>query len=170
MTHAWIGIALVALLLACGGEQAPDSTSGAEGTGGSGEAVDFTLPDLNGAAMKLSDHRGKVVIVDFWATWCPPCLFQVPELNKLAAAHAAAGDLEVIGVAVDIDGAEVVGPWTEEQNVAYTILLGDEKLAREFGAVGFPTLAVVRADGSIHSLHVGLIEHDELEDLVLAAK
>jgi thiol-disulfide isomerase/thioredoxin len=170
------GLALLLIVLGCGAEpspQAPPAEADAVGEAGFSEApdaVDFTLGDMAGTSMNLSDHRGKVVIVDFWATWCPPCLFQVPELNKLHAAHAGAQDLAVIGVAVDIDGADVVGPWIEEQGVEYTILLGDEKLAREFGAVGFPTLAVVRADGSIHSLHVGLVEHDELEELVAAAQ
>ncbi len=176
MKHRWLGPACLALLLACSAEPAPQTPSAdGAGAGEAGaavalDAVDFTLADVNGTPVNLSDHRGKIVIVDFWATWCPPCLFQVPELNKLRAAHIETDDIAVIGVSVDVEGAEVVGPWIEEQGVEYTILLGDEQLAREFGAVGFPTLAVVRPDGSIHSLHVGLVEHDELEELVAAAR
>jgi thiol-disulfide isomerase/thioredoxin len=130
------------------------------------DAMDFTLPDLDGNPIRLADYRGKTVIVDFWATWCPPCLFQVPELNKLQAAHADAGDVVVIGVAVDVEGAEVVAPWAAEQGVAYQLVLGDEDVAREFGAMGFPTLVVIWADGEIDSRHVGLIELEELESLV----
>lgn len=161
-----LGLCLV-VVLACSAE--PDAGAG-KGATEELETVDFTLGTLDGSPVNLSDHRGKVAIVDFWATWCPPCVFQVPELNKLRAAHENAGDVAVLGVAVDVEGAEVVGPWVEEQGVEYTILIGDEQLAREFGAVGFPTLAVVRADGTIHSLHVGLIELDELEELVSAAQ
>jgi thiol-disulfide isomerase/thioredoxin len=131
-----------------------------------GLAPDFTLPLLDGGSVTLSELRGKTVIVDFWATWCPPCVFQVPELNRLHAVHREAGDVVVIGVAVDVDGAEAVGPWVEEQKVEYQIALGDEDLAVRFGAVGFPTLVVVTPDGHIDSLHVGLIEYDELEALV----
>jgi thiol-disulfide isomerase/thioredoxin len=131
-------------------------------------APDFTLADLAGRPVTLSEHRGKTVIVDFWATWCPPCVFQVPELNKLAAAHAESDDLVVIGVSVDVDGVEVVASWVEEQGVAYTIVMGDEDLAREFGALGFPTLVVVTPDGRIDSRHVGLIEYQHLEELVAA--
>ena len=129
-------------------------------------APDFTLPDVHGNEVSLSDYRGKVVVIDFWATWCPPCIFQVPELNQLWSAHKDAGNVAVVGVAVDVEGAEVVAPWIEQEGVEYQILIGDERLAREFGAMGFPTLAIITPEGNIESLHVGLIELDELESLI----
>jgi thiol-disulfide isomerase/thioredoxin len=156
----WLLVAALLSLSGCGspeGGQAPAALQ---------PAPDFTLPLLDGGSVTLSDFRGKTVIVDFWATWCPPCVFQVPELNRLHSAHREAGDVVVIGVAVDVDGAEAVGPWVAEQKVGYRIALGDEDLAVRFGAVGFPTLVVVTPDGHIDSLHVGLIEYDELEALV----
>ncbi len=130
------------------------------------QAPAFTLPDLQGRSVRLADFEGRTVVIDFWATWCPPCLFQVPELNAFWKKHRDAGDVAVVGVAVDAEGAEVVGPWVEEQGVEYPILMGDEELARRFGAQGFPTLAIVRPDGSLDSLHVGLIEVADLEALV----
>lgn len=126
----------------------------------------FTLKDVAGKPVSLADFRGRTVVVDFWATWCPPCVYQVPELNKLWLAHRELGDLAVIGVAVDVEGVEVVGPWVEKQGVEYPIVMGDETLAREFGVLGFPTLAIVDPDGNIESLHVGLIEFEELESLL----
>ena len=131
-----------------------------------GQAPDFTLTDLQGRSVRLADFKGRAVVIDFWATWCPPCLFQVPELNAFWKKHRAAGDIVVVGVAVDAEGAEVVGPWVAEQGVEYPILMGDEALARRFGAQGFPTLAIVRPDGSLDSLHVGLIEVADLEALL----
>jgi thiol-disulfide isomerase/thioredoxin len=158
--------------LACGGREEKDAARTAEGEPAlpaASEAVaapDFHLSDLSGKPMSLSDLRGKTVVIDFWATWCPPCVFQVPELNKFWQANKDAGDVTVIGVAVDAEGASVVAPWVKEQGVQYPILLGSETLAKDFGALGFPTLVVVRPDGKIDSLHVGLIELAELEKIL----
>jgi thiol-disulfide isomerase/thioredoxin len=157
-----------AILMGCGAET-PGESDAASPDAGSAEYVDFTLPDLEGQPVHLADYRGKIVIIDFWATWCPPCIFQVPELNAFWETHQAAGEVMVIGVAVDVEGAEVVGPWAEEHGVSYSLVIGDENVAREFGAMGFPTLVIVRRDGSVDSRHVGLVEAEELEELVAAA-
>jgi peroxiredoxin len=165
------GLLLAALALAislggCSAESSDDSL-GADPKP-RGAAVDFTLPDLAGKPVRLADFRGNTVILDFWATWCPPCILQVPELNEFWAVHKDVGDVMVIGVSVDVEGAEIVSPWAEEQDIAYPLVIGNEELAREFGAVGFPTLVIVRPDGRIDSLHVGVIESEELEALVAA--
>jgi thiol-disulfide isomerase/thioredoxin len=158
----------VGISLGCGSET-PGGSDAASTEAEPAEYVDFTLPDLGGELVSLAAYRGKVVIIDFWATWCPPCIFQVPELNAFWETHRITGEVMVIGVAVDVEGAEVVGPWAEENGVDYQLVIGDEDVAREFGAMGFPTLVIVRPDGSIDSRHVGLIEAAELEELVAAA-
>jgi peroxiredoxin len=165
--RAWIGAALALAWTGCGAEEPVVCRAPAE----AGEqtagmlAPDFTLPDLQGRPVRLSDYRGKAVFIDFWATWCLPCVFQVPELNKLAAAHGADGDVAVIGVSVDVGGPAVVAPWAEEHDVRYTIVFGDEELAAEFGVFGFPTMVLVGPEGELISRHVGLIEYDTLEAL-----
>jgi len=163
--RAW-PFALLAGLLLFGCSGGEDESAGARGTPPGGTLANFTLPDLDGNPVRLADFRGKTVVLDFWATWCPPCVFQIPELNKFCEAHKDTGDVVVIGVSVDAEGAEVVAPWAEEQGVTYTLVIGDENLAQDFGAMGFPTLVIVAPDGRIHSRHVGLIEVDELESLV----
>jgi thiol-disulfide isomerase/thioredoxin len=162
---ACVGAALALVWLGCAAEE-PTASPAAADAGRGTPAPDFTLPDLQGKPIRLSEFRGKAVIIDFWATWCPPCIFQVPELNKLAAAHREQGDVVVIGVSVDVEGPAVVAPWVEEHAVRYTIVFGDEELAAEFGVFGFPTLVIVGPEGEIDSRHVGLIEYDTLEELV----
>jgi thiol-disulfide isomerase/thioredoxin len=163
-----IVIAIAGWMAACSNQGDGETTSGAEASEPT-ELVEFSLPDLDGALIDLADYRGKTVLLDFWATWCPPCEFQVPELNALRKAHAGQGDVMVIGVAVDVEGAEVVSPWAEKHKVEYQLVIGSEDVARDFGAMGFPTLIVIRPDGSIDSRHVGLIDTAELEELVAEA-
>jgi thiol-disulfide isomerase/thioredoxin len=166
---ATLGCLVLALALAACSDAPSGQAGGAEPQAES-EPMDFTLPDLEGTPVHLADFRGKTVIIDFWATWCPPCIFQVPELNEFWIANEARGDVMVIGVAVDVEGAEVVSPWAEEQGVEYQLVIGDEEVARDFGAMGFPTLVILRPDGSIDSRHVGLIEAEELEELVATSR
>jgi peroxiredoxin len=129
-------------------------------------APEFTLADLEGEVVRSADLRGKTVVIDFWATWCPPCEFQVPELNRFWESHSADGDVVVLGVSVDVDTDDVVREWAQKKGVDYRVLVGGEELARRFGALGFPTLYVLAPDGSIAVEHVGLIEVADLEGVL----
>jgi thiol-disulfide isomerase/thioredoxin len=135
--------------------------------GGGGAAPEWTLEDLSGVPVSLAALRGRPVVIDFWATWCTPCEFQIPVLNQL---HERYGDrVEVIGIAVDAGGREAVAPFATERGIAYRVLLGDESLAQRYGALGYPSLYVIRADGTIDSAHVGLVDPEALEAAVEAA-
>ena len=158
---------LAVLLLALAG--CPDAPPGAPDTADRAEAPAFTLHDLSGREVSLAALRGRVVVIDFWATWCAPCEFQIPILNGFWAARRGAG-VEVLGVAVDAEGASVVGPFTDEHGVRYPVLLGDEGLARDFGALGFPTLFVVGPSGRIESMHTGVIDAETLGAAVRSAR
>ena len=130
-------------------------------------APGFVLQQLGSPAqIDFADLAGKIVIVDFWATWCVPCEFQVPALNAFYDAHRTDSDVALFGISIDTDGPDVVAEWTEEKGVRYPILLGDDELAREFGAEGFPTVVIVGQDGLIDSRHAGLIQQSELEEIV----
>ena len=131
----------------------------------------FSLPTLGAdSAVSLESLRGKTVILDFWATWCTPCEFQVPELNAFHEAHRADSDVALFGISIDTEGPDVVARWTTEKGVRYPILLADEELAMQYGAQGFPTVVVIRGDGTIDSRHAGLIQQAELEEILDAIR
>ena len=158
---------VLAVVVGCGADSEGGAGAGEPGVAAEEPldlAPNFTLKDMNGGDVTLSDLKGKTVVIDFWATWCPPCEFQVPELNAFWQAHREDGDVAVLGISVDTEGPEVVGAWIAEKGVDYPILLGDDDLARRFGAMGFPTLVIVAPNGSVDSRHVGLIEHGDLEE------
>ena len=123
-------------------------------------APEFTLDRLGGGQASLVDFRGKPVLVDFWATWCEPCEESIPVL--LAFQEKYAGRVQVLGVSVDWE-REAVAPFAKEHGMTYPVLFGDESLALDYGAPGFPALFVVDADGRIAEAHVGVATLAELE-------
>ncbi len=175
-------VLLISLLLACSAAEPVDAPVEAEGLPAAAlapetepeptaaaerrAAPEFALANLDGDLVRSDELRGKIVVLDFWATWCPPCEFQVPELNAFRESHASEPDVVVLGVSVDVEGPEVVGEWVTQKDVQYDVLVGGEELARRFGALGFPTLYVLAPDGTIEMEHVGLIEVADLESLV----
>jgi thiol-disulfide isomerase/thioredoxin len=128
-------------------------------------APGFTLPDLDGGEVSLASLRGRPVVIDFWATWCAPCVHQIPVLNAFQEAHP---EVPVLGIAVDVDGREVVAPFAEEHGIAYRVLLGDDALARRYGAFGFPTLFLLDRDGAVAAAHAGVVSREELEEALAA--
>jgi thiol-disulfide isomerase/thioredoxin len=126
-------------------------------------APDFELERLGGGEVALSELRGKPVIVDFWATWCAPCEDSIPVLVAFQKKYA--GRVQVLGVSVDWD-REAVAPFAEEHGMNYPVLFGNESLALDYGAPGFPALFVVDARGRIAEAHVGVATLPELEAAV----
>ncbi len=120
-------------------------------------APEFSLPVLDGGELSLESLRGKTVVLDFWATWCAPCVFQIPILNALASEYADRG-VVVLGVAVDVEGREAVAPFAAQEGIQYPILLGDEELAKLFGAPGFPYSLVIDPQGQIVARHMGITD------------
>ena len=117
-------------------------------------APKFRLTDITGKPLNLSDDQGKVVLVDFWATWCVPCRWEVPDLVELQQKYRASG-LRVIGISMD-DEAEPIRKFYEDFEMNYPVAMGGDPLSNLFGGVpGLPTTFLIGGDGRIHDKHVG---------------
>ncbi|GMR21127.1 MAG: TlpA disulfide reductase family protein [Gammaproteobacteria bacterium] len=136
----------------------------------SDKLIDFTLPDLQGNSRSLSEWQGKVILLNFWATWCAPCREEVPLFVALQNQYSVKG-LQVIGVAMDSKSA--VAKFAREFNINYPLLIGNENLiplmeqyGNPYGSLPFSVL--MRTDGSIVHRKIGAYGKQELSDLVLA--
>jgi len=118
--------------------------------------------DANGNSVKLSDYRGKVVLLNFWATWCGPCALEIPWFIDFEQQYKSRG-LEVIGVSMDDDGWNVVKPYIAEHKVNYRVLLGNDSVTQLYGGVdSLPTTFLVDREGKFaFSPHVGLVGKNE---------
>lgn len=97
-------------------------------------AADFSLVDMQGKTHHLADYRGKWVLVNFWATWCKPCLSEIPELNSLHSAHKDK-DLVVIGIATDSGASEKIAEFAKEHGIVYPVVVGNRKLSAQMGVI-----------------------------------
>jgi peroxiredoxin len=150
----------LALLLAAGcgrnGGRASSSSgaAGAPAISGPGAAEgamapEFKLPDIDGRSVSLSDFKGKVVVVNFWATWCPPCRAEVPDFVRMQAKYRDRG-LQFVGLSIDAGGAHDVRPFAQENDINYPMLIANDEVAREYGGiVGIPTSFVIDRHGKI---------------------
>lgn len=120
-----------------------------------GQVPDFTLESTNGSSVSLADSNGKIRVIDFWATWCPPCRKGIPEFVELYDEYKGQG-VEVIGISMDQGGMDVVRPFAERMNMNYPVLLGDAKVVADFGGVkAIPTAFVVDQKGNIIKKYIG---------------
>ena len=125
-------------------------------------APEFTLIDASGAKVKLSDYKGKVVLLNFWATWCGPCALEIPWFMEFEQKYKSQG-FEVLGVSMDDDGWAAVKPYIAEHKVNYRVLLGNDSVSQLYGGLdALPTTYILDRDGRVaFPVHVGLIDKGE---------
>jgi len=132
--------------------------------GGEGSlAPAWKLQDLAGKTVSSEDFKGKVVVLDFWATWCPPCRAEIPGLIDLQKTYEKRG-LMVVGVSLDQDGVDAVRSFVKKYGMNYPVLVGDDKIQRAFGGFdAIPVTLVIDREGHIVKRHLGLTGKDEFE-------
>ena len=158
-------VAATALLIAIAIGCSSVKVSSSKGDKGRKPASDFTLKDAGGKTVKLSDFKGKVVLLDFWATWCGPCKIEIPWFMEFQRQYKDQG-FTVIGVSMD-DGWPVVRTFVQQMKMNYPVLLGDDEAASSFGGVEvLPTTFIIDKEGRIVSTHMGLVSKDEMEDTI----
>lgn len=162
----WLGAFLLAATawVGCG----EPSEEGFDSRAYNPRAPEFEHPDLDGQVIRLADYRGKVVVLDFWATWCHPCIYQPAEFNHFLAEEES-GQVVVLGLEIGNASVEEIREWSQQHDAEadYPILVGvDLDLANRYGAMGFPTLVVVDGEGRIDSMHEGVASAEQLREFV----
>lgn len=127
---------------------------------GKEKASDFSLKSVEGKIVKLSDYKGKIVIIDFWATWCPPCRKGIPDLISIQSEFKK--DVVVIGISLDQGNTlKDVKPFIKDYGINYPVVYGDEKVVMDYGNIqAIPTTFIVDQKGIIVDKHVGLVSKD----------
>jgi len=127
------------------------------------KAPNFVLKSSDGTTYELNKYKGKVVVVNFWATWCGPCRKEIPDFIEVYKKYEEKG-LEIIGISLDRDGWAKVKPFVKANNISYPIVVDDANVAPSFGKIEFiPTTFIVDKNGNIVDEHVGGMSKTQLE-------
>lgn len=132
-----------------------------------GPAPAWTLHDLAGREVRSADYRGKVVVVDFWATWCGPCKEEIPGYIELQKKYADKG-LVILGLSMDLQGPPVVKRYAESAKINYPLVMGDDEVASAFGGIeAIPTTFLIDRSGQIRHKKIGMMPTAEYEKLLV---
>jgi thiol-disulfide isomerase/thioredoxin len=126
-------------------------------------AAPFSFTDLQGRTHTLEGHRGKWVLVNLWATWCAPCVLEMPELEALSRSRP---DVVVLGLAIDGQNPERVRQFAKKLNVTYPVIAGSQQLAQQFRPRGFPTSVLYNPSGIRVLVKEGMITREEIEHVL----
>jgi thiol-disulfide isomerase/thioredoxin len=153
------------------------SASASSNAAAAEDAPNVSVKDLNGADVSLAQYRGKVVLVNFWATWCEPCRVDIPWLIEFQNKYSARG-FTVLGMAMDEGGKKDVDPFVRDERfdvdgqklaMNYPILIGNDDVSDKFGGLlGLPTSVLISRDGKKIKTFIGLVDHQKFADAIEA--
>jgi peroxiredoxin len=160
-----LAFAAVLVLLVAGCSR--NTGGGVHSAGDRKPAPGFTLKDSSGAVVKLADYKGKVVLLNFWATWCGPCQIEIPWFIEFEQKYKDR-DFAVLGVSFDDDGWISVRPYMTTHKINYRVMIGSDQLAQLYGHVdALPTSFIIDRSGRIAATHVGLVDKRDYQDEIL---
>jgi peroxiredoxin len=132
-------------------------------------APDFALTDLSGKTVRLADFKGKIVLLDLWATWCAPCREQIPDFVELQKQYAEEG-FTLLGISMDEEGAVVVKPFAQEFGINYPVVIGNTQVSAAYGGIqALPTAFLIGRDGRILEAFVGDRAKSDFERAIRSA-
>ena len=134
---------------------------------GLSQAPDFAREDAGGAIVRLSDYKGKVVLLDFWATWCGACKVEIPWFIEFSNRYKSK-DLEVVGVAFDEEGWKTVRPFLQQHEVNYPVVIGDSEIGDLYDVAALPKTLLIDRHGMVAQTHEGLVAKDVFEGQIRA--
>ena len=157
----------LALLVAAGflayASLQPSANAERAPAGDAPQAPAWSLEDLVGQSVASTDFDGKVLLIDFWATWCPPCRAMIPGLIELHNEYGSRGFV-VIGISLDQKGPEVVAAFVQRHEIPYPVFMANEEVIESFGGIrSIPTSFLIDREGRIRERHVGYLPTDHLE-------
>ena len=150
-------LTLLVLLLLANCTPNPGATStGPTASAAKSAAPDFALENVAGGTLKSNDLKGKVTVVDFWATWCEPCISEIPNYNALRQSYNDKG-VEILGITVESGKLNDIKPKVQELQMKYPVVVGDDKVIDGFGGlIGFPTTFIVDKDWRVYKKYLGM--------------
>jgi peroxiredoxin len=165
--HVAAASAAIALLLGSCSRPSSLPTGELKSEGQRKPAPNFSLKDADGNAVNLTDYRGKVVLVNFWATWCGPCEAEIPWFIEFEKKYKDQG-FAVLGVSMDDDGWKSVRPYVASHKINYRIMIGSEVVSQQFGEIeSLPTSFVLDREGRIASNHIGLVDKVDYQNEIV---